>query len=325
MKVMLVTGGAGFVGSNFIRYFLRRNKDFIIVNFDKLSHRSNINNLADIEQSPRYHFIKGDICNYELVDYVFRKYKPQFVINFASECSVKGMNEAVKYGETNILGTITLLEGARSIWSRTGYRGNRFLQVSDSGVYGISKGTEDLMEEAGLYPYNPFAASKAGAEMMAMSFYRSYGMPVLITRSCENYGPYQGIDSFVPSCICNALSDKPLSLKNEDGNSRELIYVIDHCIALIRAMFFGKPGEAYNIAAEYKVSDGEIAGEVLRLLGDKTKITVSDKSAKVSKKSILNSCKARFGLNWADKYRLEDGLKETIKWYMDNEDWWKQK
>jgi dTDP-glucose 4,6-dehydratase len=181
------------------------------------------------------------------------------------------------------------------------------------------------MEEAGLNPYHPFAASKAGAEIMAMSFYRSYGMPVLITRSCENYGPYQGIENFVPSCICNALSGKPLSLKNDEGNSKELIYVIDHCIALIRAMFFGKPGEAYNIASEYKVTDQEIAGEVLRILGDKAKLPIQDKTLKTPKKSIINSCKARFGLNWTDKYQLEDGLKETIKWYMENEDWWKQK
>lgn len=327
MKVLLVTGGAGFIGSNFVRYFLKRNKNFIVVNIDKLTYAGNLSNLKEIENSPRHHFIKGDICNFELVNYVFKKHKPDYIINFAAESHVdRSINHPSLFGETNIMGTLTLLEAARNIWSRHGFSGNKFLQVSTDEVYGSIENTRDVfVEESNLQPNSPYSASKASADMMARSYYKTFGLPVIITRCCNNYGPYQHVEKFIPTCIANAMQDKPIPLYGDGSNIREWIHVTDHSIALIRALFYGKPGEIYNIGSGEELSNLEMARKILKALNKPEDLIkkIGDRPGH-DWRYALNSYKIRNNLGWSSKMKLEDGIKETAQWYKNNSSLWKE-
>lgn len=318
MKVLLVTGGAGFIGGHFVRYFLRRNKNFIIVNIDKLNHPGSLENLKEVENSPRHHFIKGDICNYELTGYVLKRYRPDYIINFAAEShGGKGGTNPIGYAQTNMMGTMSLLEGARSLWSRSNPGGCRFIQVSTDEVYGgIGHKKEYVMEEAGLTPENPYSASRAGADLMVQAYAKAFGVPAIITRSCSNYGPCQHPESFIPGCILNALRDQPIPVYNDGAGTREWIYVLDHCIALIRTLFYGKPGEIYNIGTGESISHMELAGKILKMTGKPPELLkrIPDKCSRDTG-CTLNSYKIRSNLNWSSKYKLEDGLRETIEWY----------
>lgn len=327
MKVMLVTGGAGFIGSNFVNYFLKRNKNFIVINIDKLTYAGNLSNLREVENSPRHHFIKGDICNYELVNYIFRKYKPDHVINFAAESHVdRSISHPSVFVETNIMGTLTLLESARHLWERNKFGSNRFLQISTDEVYGsLENNSEYFFEESKLEPNSPYSASKAGADLMVKAFAKTYGVPVIITRCCNNYGPYQHIEKFIPTCITNALQDKLIPIYGDGSNIREWIHVQDHNIAIIRALFYGKPGEVYNIGTGDEVSNMDMAKTILKILNkpeDQLK-TVQDRPGH-DRRYALNSYKLRNNLNWNHKYNLSEGLKDTVMWYKDNMDWWKR-
>ncbi|RCX16878.1 dTDP-glucose 4,6-dehydratase [Anaerobacterium chartisolvens] len=327
MKVLLVTGGAGFIGSNFITYFLKRNKNYILVNIDKLTYAGNINNLRSIENNPRYHFIKGDICNYELVNYVFRKYKPDHIINFAAESHVdRSISHPSVFVSTNILGTMTLLEGARHLWGRHGFQGNRFLQVSTDEVYGSLDNSNDyFLEESNLDPSSPYSASKAGADLMVGAFAKTYGLPVIITRCCNNYGPYQYSEKFIPTCVLNALQDNSIPIYGDGTNVREWIHVQDHCIAIIRALFYGKPGQIYNIGTGEEVSNLEMAARILKILDKPQELIrmVKDRPGH-DKRYALNSYKIKSNLNWSSKIKLEDGLTDCVRWYKSNPDWFKE-
>ncbi|HEX2927601.1 MAG TPA: dTDP-glucose 4,6-dehydratase [Ruminiclostridium sp.] len=326
MKVILVTGGAGFIGSNFIKYFLRRNKNYIIANIDKLTYAGKLDNLRELENSPRYHFIKGDICNSELVDYVLRKYRPSYIINFAAESDVdRSINHPSTFIGANVMGTLTLLEGARFIWGKGGMNGNRFIQISTDEVYGSAcSDSEYFMEESPLMPNNPYSASKASADLLVRAFSKTYGMPAIITRCCNNYGPFQNMEKFIPTCITNALQDKQIPVYGDGSNVREWIYVLDHCIAIIRALFYGKPGETYNIGTGEKLSNIDLARKILKLAGKPEDLIhmVADRPGH-DKRYSLNSYKARNNLSWSSKYSLDDGLKETVQWYKDNTAYWK--
>ena len=249
MRVLLITGGAGFVGSNFIKYFLRRNKNFIVINIDKLTNGKTHENLAEFEDSPRYHFVKGDICNRDLINYILKRNRPEFIINFAAACPPeattlheKNTNNAIVFTETNIIGMLTLLESARYIWGKNNFKGNRFIQVSTDEVYGnLSTDNDYFLEESNLNPDTPFAASKAGADLTASAFSKTYGVPLIITRCCNNYGPGQQSDQLIPRCIDSALNDTPIPIYRNGTNIKEWIHVQDHSIALIRALFTGNP------------------------------------------------------------------------------------
>ncbi len=336
MKVALVTGGAGFIGSNFIRYFLKRNKNFIVVNLDKLTYAGNLDSLKDLEDSPRYHFIKGDICNFELVDYVLRRYRPQFIINFASEShSGRSLKHPLTFAATNIMGTVTLLEGARFIWGKNGFKDKRFIQVSASPVYGSpdngglagsSRNSSDdshyCLEESLLMPETPYSASKAGADLMAQAFWKSYRLPVIITRGCGTYGPYQNTENFISSCITNALQDRPIPIFGNGSETGEWIHVLDHCTSIIRALFYGKPGEAYNIGAGEEISNILLAKKILAMMGKPDDLIGTSRNMICEISYGLNSYKIKCGLNWSKKYSLDDGLIETIEWYKNNRNWW---
>ena len=328
MKIILVTGGAGFIGSNFVKYFLRRNKNFIIVNIDKLTYAGSMNNLKEIEDNPRHHFIKGDICNRDLVNYVLKRYRPDYIINFAAESHVdRSIENPLLFIETNVLGTMTLLEGARYIWNKRGNAGNRFIQISTDEVYGsIDNKSEFFYEESQLLPNSPYSASKASADLMVRSFSKTYDFPVMITRCCNNYGPNQNTEKFIPKCITNALNDKPIPIYGDGSNVREWIHVIDHNIAIIRVLFYGKPGEIYNIGTGNEFTNIEIAKRIIKHLGKSEELltTVKDRLGH-DMRYALNSYKIRNNLSWSNKYNFDEGLKETIRWYIDNQDWWKAK
>lgn len=317
MKTVLVTGGAGYIGSSFIKYFLRRNKNFLVINIDKLNHNSNIESLRELEDSPRHQFIKGDICNQDLTAFVFKKYKPDYIINFAAEdCGDRSINSNILSGESNILGTLTLLEAARSIWYRNKYAGNKFIQVSTDEVYGSLKNSNDLFfEDSPLDPPNPFTASKAAADMLCQSYNKAYGMPIIITRLTSTYGPGQPLDKFVPCCIKAAQENKPVHLPGDSVRFNEWIYVTDSVISLIRTLFYGKPGEIYNIGTGEGISNIDLARKILLLMNKPEDLLVKPKE-KQGQDSIyrtaLNSYKARNNLGWSHKMSLDEGIKETI-------------
>lgn len=325
MKVLLVTGGAGFIGSNFINYFLRRNKSYIIVNFDNLTSEGNINNLRELERSPRYHFVKGSICNKDLVNYVIKRHCPDYIINFASETNVqKSLANPMPFFETNVLGTLTLLESSRYFWSKHNYEGNCFVQVSTDEVYGYNSNGDYFTEDSVLNPENPFSVSKASSDLLVKSFYDNYGFPAIISRCCSCYGPYQQITSFIPSCIRNAIENNQILINDENSNNkREWIHVLDHCTALIKILFFGKYGETYNISSGVNASNIELARKILKILGKpEDRIDTTIKEDTQIKQHSVNSYKIRNNLNWSHKFNLEDGILETIRWYKENRDWW---
>lgn len=323
MKVILMAGGAGFIGSNFIKYFLRRNKTYIIVNIDKLTYGANLESLREIEDSPRYHFVKGDICNQELVNYILKRYKPDYIINCAGESnSSRSLEHPGLFTQTNVMGTLTLLEGMRFAWNRKSNSSGRFIQVSTDEVYGENRDNTFFSEESPLVPGNPFAASKAAADMLVQCYNKSYGMPTMIARCCNAYGPYQHIENIVPGCIMSALNDKSISIP-DSRLSMEWMHVLDLSVALIRTMFYGKPGEIYNIGSGEEASHADLAHEVLRLMGkSEDMLKLPPAKADPVRRYALNSYKARSNLNWSSKYSLEEGLKDTIRWYKSNRNWW---
>jgi len=325
MKILLVTGGAGFIGSNFIKLFLRRNKNYIVVNIDKLTYAGNLSNLSELEDSPRYHFVKGDICNYELVNYVLKRYRPSFIVNFAAESHVdRSIDQPSVFVDTNVMGTLTLLEGAKYFWSKNGYAGNRFIQISTDEVYGSIENKKDYFtEESSLSPNSPYSASKASADLMVRAFFKTYDFPAIITRCCNNYGPYQHLEKFIPKCITNAMQDKPIPVYGDGSNVREWIHVLDHCIAITRVLFYGKPGEIYNIGSGEEMSNMDIVRKTLQLLGKPEDLIkmVKDRPGH-DMRYALNSYKVRSNLNWSSKYKLDEGIKDTILWYQSNRSWW---
>ncbi|NJD02006.1 MAG: dTDP-glucose 4,6-dehydratase [Ruminiclostridium sp.] len=325
MRIILVTGGAGFIGSNFIRYFLTRNKNFILINMDKLTYAGNLKSLKEINDSPRHHFIHGDICNYELVNYVMRKYRPEIIINFAAESHVdRSISNPSIFAETNIMGTLTLLESAGRIWSKQGYKGCKFLQVSTDEVYGsIDNNTDYFFEDSCIQPNSPYSASKAGADLMVRAFSRSFGIPAVISRCCNNYGPYQNREKFIPKGITCALRNEPIPIYGDGKNIREWIHVLDHCSALTRLIFYGKPGEVYNIGTGDELDNIELAQRILTDLEKPQDLIrfVNDRPGH-DLRYALSSRKIKNSLGWMPKISFEEGLHQTIKWYKDNRDWW---
>jgi len=322
MKVILVTGGSGFIGSNFINYFFRRNKSYIIINYDNLTHTQNSENLREIERSPRYHFVKGSILNQELVNYVIKRHRPDYIINCASETSpTKSLTNPASVFETNVMGTLTLLESARYFWSKHNYEGNRFIQVSTTEVYGFNNDIGNYFsEDSHIMPQNPYAVSKASADMLVKSYVDNFNFPAIISRCCNTYGPYQSIEGFIPSCIKSIIENQPLILNEENNIYREWLYVLDHCTAIIRIMFYGKIGETYNIGSGAEYTDREIANKILKILGKSEIQTEAEKDNASGIHCTVNSYKIRTNLSWGHKFNIDDGLLDTVRWYLHNKD-----
>lgn len=325
MKILLVTGGAGFIGSNFIRYFLQNSNDVIVINYDKLTYAGNVNNLTDVDQDPRYYFVRGDICDYEQFNSTLQEYDPDYIINFAAESHVdRSINGPSVFGETNVLGTLNLLECVRGYWDKKDYPYKRFLQISTDEVYGSIDNDRDLFSESShLMPNSPYSASKAGADLMVRAFSRTYGLPVIVTRCCNNFGPFQYKEKFIPTCIINALQDKPIPLYGDGTHVREWIHVSDHCAAIVQALFHGVPEAIYNIGSGEEMANIDLARLILQILGKPQDaiIRVNDRPGH-DRRYALDSSKAQNELKWSAQYKLREGIIETVKWYQHNRPWW---
>lgn len=320
MKRILVTGGAGFIGSNFINYILSNRDDIFIVNLDKLTYAGNLQNLKSVEKNPNYVFVKGDIVNDELVSYLFLKYEFTHVINFAAESHVdRSILGSEIFFRTNVLGTNVLLENAK----RFGVE--KFIQISTDEVYG-SLGPEGLFEETTpLQPNSPYAASKAAADMMALAFYHTYHLPVVITRCSNNYGPFQFPEKLIPLMIINSLNNKKLPVYGDGLNVRDWIYVIDHNKAVELVMEKGEIGQVYNVGASTEKPNIEIVKLILKTLGKPESMIqyVTDRPGH-DRRYAINSSKIKKHLGWQPDHTFETAIQETIDWYLKNEKWWKE-
>lgn len=315
MKV-LVTGGAGFIGSNFIRYFLRAHPDYKLTNLDKLTYAGNLENLADIESNPNYKFQKGDICDRELVEGLLRE-PTDAVVHFAAESHVdRSIADARAFIETNVGGTYTLLDAARRA------KIPRFLHVSTDEVYGSLEPGEMASEGSQLAPSSPYAASKAASDLLVRSFWHTYGFPGVITRASNNYGPNQFPEKLIPLMITNALEGKKLPVYGDGLNERDWLYVDDHCRALDRVLHSGRPGETYNIGCGEPLTNLEIVRSLLRILGQPEDLIefVSDRPGH-DRRYALETGKISRELGWKAEVGLEDGLRRTVEWYRSHPEW----
>jgi dTDP-glucose 4,6-dehydratase len=320
LKRILVTGGAGFIGSNFINHILNEREDYFIVNLDNLTYAGNLENLIPSEGKKNYQFIKGDITNPDLVRYIFEKYKIKYVINFAAESHVdRSILGSEIFFRTNVIGTNVLLEISRR------FEVEKFLQVSTDEVYG-SLGSEGLFtEETPLSPNSPYSSSKASADMMALSFFHTYGMPVVITRCSNNYGPYQFPEKLIPLMIINSINNKKLPVYGDGMYVRDWIYVIDHNKAIDIVFDKGRIGEVYNIGASNEMPNIQIIKLVLQHLNKSEELIqfVKDRPGH-DRRYAIDSSKIQNELGWKPSILFEDAIKSTIDWYLQNENWWER-
>jgi dTDP-glucose 4,6-dehydratase len=317
---LLVTGGAGFIGSNFIRYVLARESDVEIVNFDILTYAGNLENLKDVEEDPRYSFVRGDIAVEEDVREVLTD-EIDGVINFAAESHVdRSIVDATAFVNTNLKGTFVLLQIAREVGV------DRFIHISTDEVYGsLSDKESSWTEDSPLLPNSPYSASKAGSDMLARSYFRTYRFPVIITRASNNYGPYQFPEKLIPLMITNAMNDQPLPVYGSGRNVRDWLFVEDHCEGIYQVYKEGRPGEVYNIAGDEERDNLYLVKELLRLLGkSESLITFVDDRPGHDWRYSMKADKLRDELGWKPNRTLEAGLEETISWYTDNTGWWER-
>jgi len=313
---LLVTGGAGFIGSNFIRHLHAEHADAAIVNFDKLTYAGNLENLAEVADQQRYRFVRGDVADPEAVERVFTE-RFDAVVNFAAETHVdRSLEDAAPFLRTNILGTQTLLEAAR----RRGVE--RFVQVSTDEVYGSAPDGASFAEDAPLAPSSPYAASKAAADLLVASYVRTYQFPVVILRCSNNYGPYQFPEKLIPLMIANALEEKPLPVYGDGLNVRDWIYVEDHCRAIHRALLKGRVGEVYNIGGVALKTNLEVVRALLGLLGKPESLIqfVEDRPGH-DRRYALDSAKLRQELGWSPCHSFEEGIEQTVAWYRSHAAW----
>ena len=315
MKV-LVTGGAGFIGSNFVRYLLRTSNDIEIFNFDKLTYAGNPENLAEIARDPRYHFIRGDIADKRSVTELFAV-GFDAVINFAAETHVdRSIEDAVPFLNSNILGTQCLLEATRL------YPRLRFIQISTDEVYGSAPPGVSFTEEAALDPRSPYAASKASAEHFVKAYANTYGISTVILRCTNNFGPYQFPEKLIPLMIANATEDKPLPVYGDGMQERDWLFVEDFCSAIRIAIAKAKPGSLYNVSAGQPQPNLNIVRTILKHLGKPESLIqyVQDRPGH-DRRYALDSSKLRTELGWTPEVSFEEGIQRTINWYQQNREW----
>ncbi len=320
MKNILVTGGAGFIGSNFVNALLDKRDDIFIVNLDKLTYAGNLENLKNSETKKNYRFVKGDIANPEMVEYVFQKYNIKYVVNFAAESHVdRSILGSKVFYETNVIGTNVLLETARR------FEVEKFLQVSTDEVYGSLGATGFFTEKTPISPNSPYSSSKAAADMMVQAFYHTYGMPVVTTRCSNNYGPFQFPEKLIPLMIINTLNGKKLPVYGDGLNVRDWIYVLDHNFAIETVLEKGKIGEVYNIGAKNEMTNIEIVRLILKHLGkgDEMIEYVKDRPGHDRRYAIDNT-KIETDLGWTPEFSFESAIGKTIDWYLNNKEWWQR-
>jgi len=316
MTRLLVTGGCGFIGSNFIHHILRTRRDWSLVNVDKLSYAGNLENLAEIQNDPRYWFVRADIADREQMTALASE-GIDVIVNFAAETHVdRSILDPAFFIRNNVLGTESLL------WAAKENRVARFVQISTDEVYGSLGPTGKFTEDSPLRPNNPYAASKAAADLLCRAFQHTYGLAVIITRCSNNYGPYQFPEKVIPVCISNALADRPLPLYGDGLNVRDWIYVEDHCRAIEAVIERGQPGEVYNIGSNQEMTNLELMRTILRVLGKPESLIqfVKDRPGH-DRRYAMDSTRIQRELGWRPRVGFEEGIRRTVEWYQTHQDW----
>lgn len=331
MKTILVTGGAGFIGSNFIKMILKKYPDYKVINVDLLTYAGNLNNLKEIAENKNYTFIKSDIRNRERIETIFETYNIDTVVNFAAESHVdRSIEEPEIFLTTNIIGTQTLLDTAKKYWKlnpddkycREYKQGVKFLQVSTDEVYGALGETGKFIETMPLMPNSPYSASKASADLIVRAYHETFGMPVNITRCSNNYGPYQFPEKLIPLMINNCIKEKSLPVYGDGMQVRDWLHVDDHCAAIDTVINKGKSGEVYNIGGNNEKANIEIVKLIISSLEKSEDLIkyVKDRPGHDRRYAIDNT-KITSELGWEPSYTFDDGMRQTIEWYINNTDW----
>ncbi len=330
---ILVTGGAGFIGSNFLNLFVLRYPEHNFINFDKLTYAANLLNLKDIENSPNYTFEQGDIADHSQVTKIFALHNPDIIIDFAAESHVdRSILGPAEFVQTNIIGTFNLLEACRKNWSDSLKKNKLFHHVSTDEVYGsLSLNDTNLFTEMTSYaPHSPYSASKASSDHLVRAYYHTYGIPIKITNCSNNYGPYQFPEKLIPLMILNALNNKPLPVYGKGENIRDWLYVENHCEAIWTVIQKGKIGETYNIGGNNEWKNIDIVNKICDILAEELKknplefkklITFVKDRPGHDLRYAIDSTKIKNELHWQPEETFETGLKKTIRWYLNNKTW----
>ncbi len=332
MKTILVTGGAGFIGSNYVLYMLQKHADLRIINLDKLTYAGNLENLRTVEGDARHIFVQGDICDAPLVSGLMAQYDITAIINFAAESHVdRSIEDPGIFARTNVMGTVNLLSCARDAWEGpdgTYPPGVKFLQVSTDEVYGSLGDTGFFTEQTPLAPHSPYSASKASADLFVMAWHDTYGLPVNITRCSNNYGPYQFPEKLIPLMIHNARQKKDLPVYGDGLNVRDWLYVEDHCKAIDMVLAGGKNGEVYNVGGHNERTNIAIVKTVISLVRDMGDATVDEQLIRYvtdrkghDRRYGIDPAKISADLGWQPDTAFEDGIQKTVGWYFANDAW----
>ena len=320
-KTIIVTGGAGFIGSNFVFHMLGKYPDYRIICLDKLTYAGNLSTLEPVMQNPNFRFVKADICDRAAVDQLFEEEHPHIVVNFAAESHVdRSIEDPEVFLRTNILGTQVLMDACRK------YGIERYHQVSTDEVYGdLPLDRPDLFftEQTPIHTSSPYSSSKAGADLLVLAYYRTYGLPVSVSRCSNNYGPYHFPEKLIPLMIANALNDKPLPVYGEGLNVRDWLYVEDHCKAIDLIIHKGRVGEVYNIGGHNEMKNIDIVKIICKALGKPESLItyVTDRKGHDMRYAI-DPTKIHTELGWLPETKFVDGIQKTIAWYLDNRSWW---
>ncbi|MDD3977827.1 MAG: dTDP-glucose 4,6-dehydratase [Methanomicrobium sp.] len=314
---LLVTGGCGFIGSNFVRYMLDKHNDVSIVNLDKLTYAGNPENLKEIENDSRYTFVQGDICNTDTVNSVISKYNIDTIVHFAAESHVdRSIDGGSEFVRTNVLGTFSMLDAALKNNLK------RFIHISTDEVYGSTL-DDSFVETDILKPSSPYSSSKAGSDLLALSFFTTHNLPVIVTRCTNNYGPYQFPEKLIPFFVSNLIEGKKVPVYGTGKNIRDWLYVIDHCSAIDFVLQNGVPGEIYNIGGGEEKTNLEITYKILELLGkDESSIEYVEDRKGHDFRYSLDFGKLK-SMGWEPEYSFEKAIEETVNWYVENESWWR--
>ena len=332
MKTYLITGGCGFIGSNFVRFILEREPEATIINLDKLTYAGNIHNLDGISNS-RYHFVHGDICDSELVAKLFNDHQFDGVVHFAAESHVdRSIDGPAEFVQTNIVGTLNLLEQSREYFNKEEKSNFRFLHVSTDEVYGTLGDKGKFFESTPYDPSSPYSASKAGSDHLARAWHRTYGLPVLVTNCSNNYGAYQFPEKLIPLMIINCLHRKPLPVYGKGKNVRDWLFVTDHCEAIHTVLTSGQVGETYNIGGNNEIKNIDVVLTICSLLDEMSPREDGSKYSKLITyvqdrpghdfRYAIDATKINQELGWSPKESFETGIRKTIDWYLNNREWW---
>ncbi|MBA66236.1 MAG: dTDP-glucose 4,6-dehydratase [Candidatus Marinimicrobia bacterium] len=333
MKNILVTGGCGFIGSNFILYILKRNKDLSVINLDKLTYAGNKMNLFTVPKD-RYTLVQGDICDKGLVDSLFNQYQFDSVVHFAAESHVdRSIDTPNQFIQTNIIGTLNLLEESKKFFLKSKTKDFKFLHVSTDEVFGSLGMDGKFLENTPYDPSSPYSASKAGSDHLVRAWHRTYSLPTLITNCSNNYGPYQFPEKLIPLMIINAIKEKPLPIYGKGENIRDWLYVIDHCDGIWSVLCNGKIGSTYNIGGNNEIKNKDIVKTICNILDEfiprKNNESYSELITYVKDRPghdfryAIDANKISTELNWTPRESFESGIKKTIQWYLQNSNWWK--